>query len=1430
MEIGCGTGACRHRDQLEVVMDLEGEHAPGGAGSYASEDKSCGESSGSSSIVPPRKVHDSFPNAQTAGVLNLQELLQSPEAANALSPSDDEFSLLWSDTQDHILAQPSHPSRPAKVATVWKEQPEPQPGRARTSSSIRTSGLHANGMWHGSTPNGMGIAGNANPPFAPVGAAPGQGSAAGLPGQLSKTSMDTTLCAERRRYCPRVAERCLWKFARRANKLTTVLDRRIGQCLMPFCRESRHRLRVGLCALTLIALGLTTLLAALLVDVSLVAPPNPAWQVWPDVEVHGRDVSSTRAVEVMLKLRHEDVAVVAQFELALFYEMHGTPPFSAGEWKKAFWEAAALERRLRDLSGWQRLCEQVDPLDRQYCGPGASLPSIAVPSLQWADEALMPTALSFDGGGSDALSLDSAVDFARQYGQDAVVLPTWLLANMSNLAYLQSFRTLFRFPVVVCQASDPASVQHEMLRQKKDAWKSFVDEELVIELEQVVASEALPFAVWYAGTNMEEAQLVNAVEEDAMQLLPPTFGLLWLCHVLYSSSFMIGTVAAAVLAVCAYVALVISPEAGATSLLFTFFVAGIGSDVIFSCQDLWVSAQSGTEDEVRRLTWTYMAVCRYPLSIVVLVSLAAVAAEASAFAPLIRQAHQLMIFSWILWLSLLLVIIPACELHDAVHFKAFVRLRGTARRLCYRIIGGTVFEEKTWSNIWDVPRTRLAKLEGQTRWFSFDLSMFVLTTMLLTVLILTPVVSVIAEANDVAEGVVDNDHNLMRSGIMSDSFSQSLQPGDFTMLPPKMDLCGPGDIGRDPNCTLPWCYLEDDAVLANEMPILFDGGCSCQRMDYCDEGTERIAKMTIVEPLGDDMLSAEDIRNLMLQRWQGSAVFGGDARISTTLHMLLSDWQVGISALGRVTVANISTGTICEAGQRSVSEICYCDEDTICNRADGYRWVIGLSPDDVAQATDADAIVSVLDADYDEFDSGLVDERWRLSWPWTVQVVLGFEGLSSGGTLLGNPPFATFQPELLDAQRALLRLCMEMPPELLVTSRSCWVEDFRNWLYLLGAQYRYPTFEEDFHDLALQYLLNVSSNGANYVWVREGHVVAYYLDFEVGLPRNATLDGIAANRDAWNRYLQEWVASVPVEDGIRAKVANVWATSELWVAAFSGHYSAEDQATSSRSWGGSATVAICCLLLVGLATAQELVLACGIMLSVMIVLTSLTLVLLKQVEHTLGMVEVVWISLAFLHCSSACLHAAGQQGNSKEMNAILQKLPCGWSLAGSACTSLVCLIPFSRCALPLCMLANTVVMLVVIASLLMALGPVQYLRVAIAMSSTARLRSSPSGDKRHLVSASSERRHSTEMREDTAANAARQTNGANIGRPTICAATAKSADVLVGDKPPQEHDGHTSQSSASNRSEMGSTAAPERLGTDILPPASGSAALPQVHL
>eukprot|EP00971_Amphidinium_carterae_P148304 2939530-Amphidinium_carterae.1 len=114
-----------------------------------------------------------------------------------------------------------------------------------------------------------------------------------------------------------------------------------------------------------------------------------------------------------------------------------------------------------------------------------------------------------------------------------------------------------------------------------------------------------------------------------------------------------------------------------------------------------------------------MAVCRYPLSIVVLVSLAAVAAEASAFAPLIRQvcvmqmvgtswssfltnspergashglwisvpelescvlrdgeAHQLMIFSWILWLSLLLVIIPACELHDAVHFKAFVRLRG----------------------------------------------------------------------------------------------------------------------------------------------------------------------------------------------------------------------------------------------------------------------------------------------------------------------------------------------------------------------------------------------------------------------------------------------------------------------------------------------------------------------------------------------------------------------------------------------------------------------------------------------------------------------------------------------------------------------------------------------------------------------------------
>lgn len=344
-----------------------------------------------------------------------------------------------------------------------------------------------------------------------------------------------------------------------------------------------------------------------------------------------------------------------------------------------------------------------------------------------------------------------------------------------------------------------------------------------------------------------------------------------------------------------------------------------------------------------------------------------------------------------------------------------------------------------------------------------------------------------------------------------------------------------------------------------------------------------------------------DVRNALMRRFQAFSVQGGPTSDTAFGPLFQYNWESGMripvlaSSPFDYNVQLIGTGDAC-----SLLAICYCgtrqcempDATTLMkvplySANESLSRSLTSSEDDLDPGFDDSEYIEVAD-DWIQANRYVADV-WRQPRTLqdseisdddegqplkptvarknqaTVTVVFGLEVVGEDkmlgqdkNTLWAFDP--DFEPGDPLFQRQALALCNLASPEmkaLKVVEVDCWLDTFRDWLsssdektdhpYLPKIrQIRYPidTTSEDFH--ALVHLFTQGNQVTNkkptdnYVWVRDGKLVAMIMDFKINVVKYAgAVEGLA-EMARWEKHFEAFNQQLLPRAG-------GWHTAKLWV-------------------------------------------------------------------------------------------------------------------------------------------------------------------------------------------------------------------------------------------------------------------------------------------
>lgn len=242
--------------------------------------------------------------------------------------------------------------------------------------------------------------------------------------------------------------------------------------------------------------------------------------------------------------------------------------------------------------------------------------------------------------------------------------------------------------------------------------------------------------------------------------------------------------------------------------------------------------------------------------------------------------------------------------------------------------------------------------------------------------------------------------------------------------------------------------------------------------------------------------------------------------------VVLEDWPTGATQVDPMTqmpeisfgfsTPRLSTSTCYE------SHLCYCSPKS-CINPTGY------------QKTQSDLQLPPLSEE-------AVSSSTLSSQPSNEVVVLfGIMPVQDVDVLATYRPFAfdaSFDPASPWAQRAMLRVCEELPQSLQVIGQQCWIRDFRTWLYSRRQKFPVERFL-DFHQTLKEFLVT-SPSASSAMWFNEGNnLTATMFNFQV-----TPTDGAPATllkRDEWTSYI------AGLNNEASSTASNAWVTSQAWV-------------------------------------------------------------------------------------------------------------------------------------------------------------------------------------------------------------------------------------------------------------------------------------------
>lgn len=822
---------------------------------------------------------------------------------------------------------------------------------------------------------------------------------------------------------------------------------------------------------------------------------------------------------------------------------------------------------------------------------------------------------------------------------------------------------------------------------------------LIQDATQRVKNDGGVISIYYSGNDISSKEIWSTLLHDLMfAFLSALFVLLYLMW--HTGSILLGFVGLIIIMssiLLAYVSTAVltgTTKLSLASCLSVFIVVGLGSDVVFVYSDFWRASKTKRRGYASRLTWTLRHAGKCSLATSATTAVSFFANLVSVLKPLREFGFFMGLCIMIVWVLLTLLFVPLCLIDEYY----FARCYACWHRGVKSVKNTTTKDPCVQMTIkWlrpCIPAGLDSFVRQLQRWR-------IITFLLPLALAIGGLAwSILIVEIDVGiPNIFPKGHNQNRGKEVFSLFQDSstvFSANWHTYTPTRVDVCSTQMfhdvdsvyLARDwapSNCDyLFWCEANPDE------PKSEVGTCKCWRKSspasQCrGRRTSRVsARFVAHRPLewGEVTQNIGDYFDSLPGMSFPASKRGSMRSESGFAPLLTEEWERGSKetkvmheVFAEVEYNNTDPAALCDW-----EEVCFCD--SYACKMPSKEWTKVIEPLGMPRLNDTatERRLQPLgdddtshkdfskDEDQNDEEQSLVPSlslrgddrsgrrlascpdqtitftpRLSPSKRLTVDVIFGIE-VTGGTSWLGEPDMDSswdfmemhqvYQPW---AQRNLYSFCKDLPDNLRVVEKRCWIADFK--CYVEDRGFRFPLQAQDFRETVTRWLqsgdgyaLTGLVPSKEYLWIREDEIKASWFKFRTDFSYlSGTSDAIEYQR-LWDNYLIQW----NMQASIYGKGA--WHTSSLWVRA---------EAQSALLMSTIATVGIILILafLGMLIFTGDPLLSCLVVLATLGVIFGLFWFISVFMAWPIGPIEVIALIVFIGYAVTYSLHIAHRYGS-----------------------------------------------------------------------------------------------------------------------------------------------------------------------------------------
>eukprot|EP00931_Biecheleriopsis_adriatica_P056919 TRINITY_DN3375_c0_g1_i1.p1 TRINITY_DN3375_c0_g1~~TRINITY_DN3375_c0_g1_i1.p1 ORF type:complete len:1152 (+),score=185.49 TRINITY_DN3375_c0_g1_i1:103-3558(+) len=955
---------------------------------------------------------------------------------------------------------------------------------------------------------------------------------------------------------------------------------------------------------------------------------------------------------------------------------------------------AEFEKKLREEPAWKRVCDDVSEKYSGFCRRGVSLSSYSFASLEVPEGDIVPSALKLDGGGRDGLPMTLALDLAHQDGVGGSIFPEDFDFSSPSSNVL---RTMYRFMYPCCLSNESTKEQRRKEAEQMVLWEDLKATVIpMLQKQKTVGSESVGTArIFFGGTGFKGFETMSALTNDIL-LASASMLFVLLYMIGHTGSVLLGFVGLIIIASAIPFAYVIAAVItgnqvlSLASFLSLFLVVGIGSDVVFVYSDFWQASAEmpSCKTEKDRLIWTLKTAGK--------ASLATTATTAASFfanlASILKSLRDFGFFMgmcvMLVWVLVSTAFLPLCLVDE--------RLCGNCKYSCKRrsrrCMDGITSPQAAacWNR-----RPSLDKWLGLLHPLSF-----VITMVFFLVAIGAGIWGgMVGSTSSAVPTIFPEGHNQLELTDVSSRFARKETVLPLASIPREAtaEVCKEYEpVSSLAGCNVHWCEVRGKQEADPDK-------CQCLREELpLDCGSRDMA--TVLQRFvhaDPEAVMGSSPTVAFAEANSGVNLTKRNTFTRELAPLITQDWYSGAIHVTPMSQLEFELDRKSSSSSCGWVDICYCNVKPCMQPSSSWKTVPGPRLPSTRRLTASGST------------------QWEVSVEnhAPVAVTFGLE-LAQQSTFLGKvdldqswnflPSFDMRDPW---TQRHVLKFCEDLPTDLRVSSKVCWIENFRD--YALEKSDRFPVLDSSFDSLVADFISRTTFKGVmskHYFWVRDGKVKACRMTFRIDLHwQQASVTKTQSFKENWDEYVDSWnaKASAAAEGAVH--------TSKLWV-------QAEAVRELIKSTASTMGIAVAFSFL------GMLVVTCDLCLSWIVVITTCAVVSLLLcfmaaiMQWAIGPIEIVALIAFIGYSMTYSLHIAhrysSHRGHEAEFfndkadgsTVRLERTrfalrTIGMAALGSANTTIGCSLPLLFCTITIFVKLGTVVLVVTVLSIMAAFGP-----------------------------------------------------------------------------------------------------------------------------